>query len=195
MCDSIRNIADDQSEVAVSSTFANTADVSRLTDFKSVASANSATGTSVTYSQILKGLEGVPTVKPCVSSKPFVSAVVSEKPADRNRRITNRDGFSTPASDIRLRQRAQWKIKSLLRNATIVRPKCCALCGNERRVVGHHPNYRKPTVVAWICYSCHQLTHRSPEVESRVSTLAKSVLRSPSALRRHVDAARNGGGL
>lgn len=35
----------------------------------------------------------------------------------------------------------------------------CVLCGSDRQVQGHHPDYSKPLEVVWLCCDCHNLEH------------------------------------
>jgi len=40
------------------------------------------------------------------------------------------------------------------------KPDTCSLCGNTRKLVGHHDNYEKPLDVRWVCHECHKRVHR-----------------------------------
>lgn len=36
----------------------------------------------------------------------------------------------------------------------------CALCGATEQIQRHHENYELPTVIIYLCNSCHQRIHR-----------------------------------
>ena len=66
------------------------------------------------------------------------------------------------------------QVKVALKNGTLVRPERCSACGSNRRLHGHHPNYRKPLDVVWLCSPCHKDQHPNPEppVPNVVSMIA-----------------------
>ena len=41
----------------------------------------------------------------------------------------------------------------------ILTRKPCRDCG-EKKVHGHHPNYKKPLEVIWLCKDCHGAEHK-----------------------------------
>ena len=51
------------------------------------------------------------------------------------------------------------KTKELLRKGKIVKSKTCSLCGGKERIHAHHPDYKKPSLVVWLCHSCHLKGH------------------------------------
>ena len=46
-----------------------------------------------------------------------------------------------------------------VRSGRLVKPKKCSKCGRATRLSGHHPDYKKPLEVVWLCSSCHKLEH------------------------------------
>lgn len=56
---------------------------------------------------------------------------------------------------------AAWRIyRAALRAGTLTRPAACSDCGRERKIVGHHTDYRYPLAVVWLCTTCHARAHR-----------------------------------
>lgn len=49
----------------------------------------------------------------------------------------------------------------------LVRPKTCSRC-KRQHPVGHHPDYRKPKQVIWLCYKCHAAEHTRLYKEKRL---------------------------
>lgn len=43
----------------------------------------------------------------------------------------------------------------------IKRPTICHNCLIECKPVAHHPDYNRPTLVWWLCYSCHFDLHQN----------------------------------
>lgn len=55
---------------------------------------------------------------------------------------------------------AQDEYRAALRAGVLVVPEACSCCGaTGRRIVGHHPDYRKPLDVEWLCNGCHAARH------------------------------------
>ncbi len=56
------------------------------------------------------------------------------------------------------------KCRDALRNAVrdkrIDKPEKCNHCGNKRKITAHHPDYKKPFIVIWLCNKCHGKMHR-----------------------------------
>ena len=55
--------------------------------------------------------------------------------------------------------RAKQHVASAIKKGEIEKPKTCSRCGKERRLDGHHPDYRKPLDVIWLCRLCHRHLH------------------------------------
>jgi hypothetical protein len=47
-----------------------------------------------------------------------------------------------------------------LRIGALVRPITCEDCGQQKKLTGHHTDYKKPLDVQWLCYLCHAQRHR-----------------------------------
>jgi translation elongation factor EF-G len=59
-----------------------------------------------------------------------------------------------------IKNKARKKIKTALRNGSMVRPNVCESCGKELFVEAHHEDYSKPLDVNWLCKSCHWEHHK-----------------------------------
>ena len=57
------------------------------------------------------------------------------------------------------RAKARNRITSLLSRGKIIKPTACKKCGKSGPVEAHHPDYRKPLYVIWICKPCHLQAH------------------------------------
>ena len=51
--------------------------------------------------------------------------------------------------------KARELIASALKSGKIKKPTNCSKCGEKRKILGHHPDYRFPLEITWLCYSCH----------------------------------------
>jgi len=51
-------------------------------------------------------------------------------------------------------------ISNEIRWGRLVAPKECSACENPTgRIEAHHPSYRFPKKIIWLCSSCHKLLH------------------------------------
>lgn len=41
----------------------------------------------------------------------------------------------------------------------IKKPDTCEICGNKKKLDGHHDDYSKPYEVKWLCRKCHKRVH------------------------------------
>ena len=58
------------------------------------------------------------------------------------------------------KRKASNLVNNAVRDGRLLKPDRCSHChSNEKRVVGHHPDYSKPLEVVWLCDSCHQNLH------------------------------------
>lgn len=52
------------------------------------------------------------------------------------------------------------KFQTLIRQGKVKRPTECSMCGRkDTRICAHHPDYRRPYFISWVCNSCHKLIH------------------------------------
>src|ERR1700687_3295425 len=58
-----------------------------------------------------------------------------------------------------LQRSAQQKVRRAIRRGVLVKPNTCSKCGEETEIEAHHPDYRKPLYVLWICRPCHRDEH------------------------------------
>ena len=54
---------------------------------------------------------------------------------------------------------AHSKVGNAVRDGKITKPHNCEVCGEEKRVVGHHKDYSIPLDVDWLCQPCHVAWH------------------------------------
>ena len=57
------------------------------------------------------------------------------------------------------KHRAHRAIQLGIKMGRIKRPDRCEACGSGPDVIAHHPDYRKPLEVTWLCDSCHVRLH------------------------------------
>jgi hypothetical protein len=63
---------------------------------------------------------------------------------------------------------AQLLVRAAVRTGKIKKPKYCEECGHRRPLSAHHPDYRRPLKVRWLCSECHGKEHRIATPSSRV---------------------------
>lgn len=68
----------------------------------------------------------------------------------------------------RARQRVHYhkSVKNLI-------PGVCKICGSEKRIEAHHPDYSQPLKVEWLCFKCHRELHKNSG--SKAETSSKTV--------------------
>lgn len=59
--------------------------------------------------------------------------------------------------------KARQLVRAAVRNGNITKPSNCDICGSEQRLQGHHPDYREPLRVIWLCSGCHANIHLAAE--------------------------------
>lgn len=81
-----------------------------------------------------------------------------------------------------------WRLYRAARRAgTLAPPAQCQDCGRERKIIGHHTDYRRPFMVAWLCATCHSRAHKGGLVATgRCSGCGASG--TPKRIRVHVRA-------
>jgi len=66
---------------------------------------------------------------------------------------------------------AQNKVNNAIRDGKLLKPEKCSHCNKVVRLEGHHPDYRKPLWVIWLCNLCHKIEHgRAKNVSNVFST-------------------------
>ena len=55
---------------------------------------------------------------------------------------------------------AHRKVNYAIRTGELIKPEKCEMCGEVKRLCGHHEDYSKPLDVKWLCYSCHKIIHK-----------------------------------
>lgn len=76
---------------------------------------------------------------------------------EHNNRMPPKDGGRMGVTEYR--QLVTWSRNLWDRGKHPSSPTCEA-CGLETATQGHHPNYRKPLEVIWLCPKCHKNEHR-----------------------------------
>ena len=86
-----------------------------------------------------------------------------EKIAEKNKKwgLDNPEKLREYAKEWKNKHPEQVVAKNRLRNAIaggkITRPNACSGCGKvDIKPDGHHPNYRDPYSVIWLCKKCHR---------------------------------------
>ena len=69
---------------------------------------------------------------------------------------------------IRARQRVYYhkSVKNLI-------PGVCKICGTDKGIEAHHPDYSQPLKVEWLCFKCHRELHKNNG--SKAETSLKTV--------------------
>lgn len=64
------------------------------------------------------------------------------------------------AIKLKIQRRAISKLDNAVLSGRIQRSDSCELCDKEANTHGHHPDYRKPLFVIWLCPKCHSDWHQ-----------------------------------
>lgn len=80
-----------------------------------------------------------------------------------------------------LAQIAHNTINRLIRTGTIIRPAQCSHCGKYCVPDGHHPDYNEPSLVIWLCKSCHNKQH--PYRERTLGQIKTLTIRSADIIK------------
>lgn len=59
------------------------------------------------------------------------------------------------------KQKARMVIYRALKAGSVTKSECCDSCGQRLELQGHHYDYSRPLIVAWLCVKCHSFLHRS----------------------------------
>lgn len=54
-------------------------------------------------------------------------------------------------------------VNAAVKRGELLKPTDCEMCGQQRKVAGHHDDYSKPLQVRWLCAACHGKEHRVVE--------------------------------
>ncbi len=57
------------------------------------------------------------------------------------------------------KRRAHVLIRRALKYGELKKPDNCEKCGKQTYLIGHHPDYKKPLEVFWVCSKCHGAIH------------------------------------
>jgi hypothetical protein len=102
------------------------------------------------YSDLAKRYQNI--YKAIICSKPLYLAYKRAKRSKNNKRYysNNIEKFT-----------AKYTINQLVRKNMIKRPSICSFCGKKNHLIeGHHPDYRLPAVIIWLCRKCHNTEHK-----------------------------------
>lgn len=53
------------------------------------------------------------------------------------------------------------RVNRAIKKGIISKPHKCSICGEYKRIIGHHDNYNEPLKVIWVCQSCHTRIHKN----------------------------------
>jgi hypothetical protein len=78
----------------------------------------------------------------------------------RHRTGRNRVRVADMSPEDREKLRARHRVAMRVRRGQMMKPDRCALCKTVGPVQQHHPDYRRPLDVVWVCALCHTEIHR-----------------------------------
>lgn len=77
----------------------------------------------------------------------------------------------------RTKVRARSIVQNAVRNRTLVKPKLCEDCQQEKRLHAHHEDHTKPLEVKWLCSKCHYVADNGlPIPQARTPYIAEPKL-------------------
>jgi len=84
------------------------------------------------------------------------------------------------------RDRARRKTANAIKRGDLVRPTHCEACGGSGRypIHAHHPDYRKPFEVMWLCRPCHWIEHNRVSREAKFGYYSRDDVREYALARR-----------
>ena len=89
--------------------------------------------------------------------------------SDRGKAIRNRISRSYRSNPKNLEKyKARVSVRIALKNGVLLKPSICSNCSMEGYVEAHHPNYKKPLEVVWLCKKCHENTHHLNEGQTSI---------------------------
>ncbi len=60
------------------------------------------------------------------------------------------------------KRRAEGIAMRAVKSGVLEKATTCQMCRNEQQLEMHHPDYKKPLYVIWLCSTCHGTTRRKP---------------------------------
>ena len=78
-----------------------------------------------------------------------------ESPAGREQQ---REWAKNYRAENKAKSKAHKAVEIALKNGHMARGNC-SVCGTDKEVEGHHPDYTKPLEVTWLCIPHHQEEH------------------------------------
>jgi len=97
---------------------------------------------------------------------------------ERNKSQQRRNERNEYCKEYRMKNPEKYKAHGLLYSAIkrgqIRKDKKCNVCGKKGLIEGHHPDYKKPLEVIWLCTSCHRRLELSKEKEE-VENIKKAI--------------------
>jgi len=78
-----------------------------------------------------------------------------------------------PKKEWNRRNRGKRKAHLLVSRKIKNKHKFCSKCGSTNRVEAHHPDYKRPLLVVWLCSKCHGREHAIKNEINRVLVRGK----------------------
>lgn len=75
----------------------------------------------------------------------------------------------------REKQLARLTLNNELARHPELKGSCCSICGTAMSIIGHHPNYRLPLYVIWICRSDHKHLHNEEDRKAALLLNGKDI--------------------
>lgn len=72
-----------------------------------------------------------------------------------------------PMSERQLHEKANRWVVQLVQMGKLKKAVKCCQCQSRKNIIGHHPDYHKPTNVIWMCQACHIKIHLPSMVKNR----------------------------
>lgn len=88
----------------------------------------------------------------------------------------------------RIRDYAYYCVRKDLALGVLIKPDVCEQCKKQPPRVAHHPDYRKPHSVIWLCWHCHYYTHNPQFIGSTAGERYRERVREKRGLAK-LDAA------
>jgi len=84
-------------------------------------------------------------------------------------KVMPRSPLFVPGKNAHLAAEAYIKFATAVRTGDVKRSDFCQSCGSDKSIEAHHEDYAFPTVVIWLCQSCHRLLHHRPTDGTKVN--------------------------